>query len=129
MGSKWLAPVSSMDCCQSILPAPRANGWHGGSRSKGVPEAARNGGVPMEPTKITMTSESFAGLGGGRIAYIRPLKPVEARNLFPQMPQVAPDLELWALVGADGTPIMLADSREAVILNAHENDLETLSIH
>jgi hypothetical protein len=83
----------------------------------------------MEPTKITMTSESFAGLGGGRIAYIRPLKPVEARNLFPQMPQVAPDLELWALVGADGTPIMLADSREAVVLNAHENDLEMVSIH
>ena len=45
------------------------------------------------------------------------------------MPQVAPDLELWALLGADGTPIMLADSREAVVLNAHENDLETLSIH
>jgi hypothetical protein len=84
----------------------------------------------MEPAKmITMNNETFAGLGGGRIAYIRPLKPVEARNLFPQMPQVAPDLELWALLGADGTPIMLADSREAVVLNAHENDLEMLSIH
>ena len=30
---------------------------------------------------------------------------------------------------ADGTPIMLADSREAVVMNAHENDLETVSIH
>jgi hypothetical protein len=83
----------------------------------------------MEPTKITMNNESFAGLGGGRIAYIRPLKPTEARSLFPQMPQVAPDLELWALLGADGTPIMLADSREAVLMNAHENDLEMVSIH
>jgi hypothetical protein len=83
----------------------------------------------METAKIVMTPETLAGLGGGRIAYIRPLKPTEARNLFPQMPQVAPDLELWALLGADGTPIMLADSREAVVLNAHENELETLSIH
>ena len=83
----------------------------------------------MEPAKIEMTPENFAGLGGGRIAYIRPLNPAEARNLVPQMPQVAPDLELWALLGADGTPIMLADSREAVVLNAHENDLEMLSIH
>ena len=83
----------------------------------------------METSKIVMTPENFAGLGGGRIAYIRPLKPVEAKSLFPQMPQVAPDLELWALLAADGTPIMLADSREAVVLNAHENDLEMLSIH
>jgi len=83
----------------------------------------------MEISKVMMTPESFAGFGGGRIAYIRPLRPVAAESLFPQMPQVAPDLELWALLGADGTPIMLADSREAVVLNAHENDLETLSIH
>jgi len=43
--------------------------------------------------------------------------------------EVAPDLELWALLAADGTPIMLADTREAVLLNASENDLETVSIH
>jgi hypothetical protein len=83
----------------------------------------------METEKITMTPETFAGLGGGRIAYVRPLKPTEAKSLFPQMPQVAPDLELWALLAADGTPIMLADTREAVLLNASENDLETVSIH
>jgi hypothetical protein len=83
----------------------------------------------LETTKLTMTPETLAGLGGGRIAYIRPLNPSEAKNLFPQMPSVAADLELWALLGADGTPIMLADSREAVIMNAHENDLETVSRH
>ena len=76
-----------------------------------------------------MSPESFAALGGGRIAYVRPLNPDEAKGLFPQMPAVVPDLALWALLGADGTPIMLADSREAVELNAHENDLETVSLH
>jgi hypothetical protein len=85
--------------------------------------------MDTEMTKLTMTPETLAGLGGGRIAYIRPLNPSEAKSLFPQMPSVAADLELWALLGADGTPIMLADSREAVVLNAHENDLETVSIH
>ena len=79
--------------------------------------------------KQVMSPESFAALGGGRIAYVRPLNPDEAKDLFPQMPQVVPDLELWALVGADGSPIMLADSREAVEMNAHENDLETVSLH
>ncbi len=79
--------------------------------------------------KQVMSPESFAALGGGRIAYVRALHPDEAKDLFPQMPSVVPDLELWALLGADGTPIMLADSRAAVELNAQENDLETVSLH
>jgi hypothetical protein len=76
-----------------------------------------------------MTPESLAGLGGGRIAYVRSMRSEEVRNLFPNVPPIAPGLELWALLAADGTPIMLADSREAVVMNAHEQDLETVSLH
>ena len=83
----------------------------------------------MTSEKETMSPEIFAGLGGGRIAYVRPLNADEARGLFPTMPPVAPGLELWALLAADGTPIMLADSRQAVVMNAHDNDLETMSLH
>jgi hypothetical protein len=79
--------------------------------------------------KAVMNEQTFAGLGGGRIAYVRPLNAEQARGLFPQMPPVAPGLELWALLGADGSPIMLADSREAVLMNANENELETMSLH
>ena len=83
----------------------------------------------MTSERMTMTPESFAGLGGGRIAYVRPMRSEEVQTLFPNVPPIAPGMELWALLGADGTPIMLSDSREAVVLNAHENDLETVSIH
>ena len=83
----------------------------------------------MTSEKNLMTPETFAGLGGGRIAYVRPLNADQARGMFPSMPPVAPGLELWALLGADGSPIMLADSREAVVLNAHENELEAVSLH
>ena len=76
-----------------------------------------------------MPEANFADLGGGKIAYVRSLKSEEAKSLFPGLPPVAPDLKLWALLGADGTPIMLADTREAVVMNAHENDLEMVSIH
>jgi len=76
-----------------------------------------------------MTPESFAGLGGGRIAYVRPMRSDEVKTLFPNVPPIAPGLDLWALLAADGTPIMLADSREALVMNAHENDLETVSLH
>jgi hypothetical protein len=79
--------------------------------------------------QTTMTPEFFAGLGGGRIAYVRPMRSEEIKDLFPNVPPIAPGLDLWALLAADGTPIMLADSREAVVMNARENDLETMSLH
>jgi hypothetical protein len=76
-----------------------------------------------------MSPESLAGLGGGRIAYLRPMRSDEVKTLFPDVPPIAPGLDLWALLAADGTPIMLADSCEALVMNAHENDLETVSLH
>ena len=76
-----------------------------------------------------MPPANFAVLGGGKMAYVRPMKSDDVKALFPQMPPITPGLNLWALLAADGTPIMLADSREAVLMNAHENDLETVSIH
>ena len=76
-----------------------------------------------------ISPENLADLGGGRIAYMRPMRSEEVKTLFPNVPPIAPGLELWALLAADGTPIMLADSREALVMNAHENDLETVSLH
>ena len=83
----------------------------------------------MTTDKQIMPPEAFAILGGGRIAYVKPLRSENAKALFPQVPDMAPGLDLWALLAADGTPIMLADSRDAVVLNAHEQDLETVSLH
>ncbi|HZP19360.1 MAG TPA: DUF1150 domain-containing protein [Bauldia sp.] len=79
--------------------------------------------------KQVMPPANFAVLGGGKIAYIRALKSEDAKVLFPNLPPVEAGMNLWALVAADGTPIMLSDSREAVVMNAHENDLETVNIH
>jgi hypothetical protein len=76
-----------------------------------------------------MTPETLASIGGGRIAYAKALRSDEVKALFPNVPPLAPGLDLWALLAADGTPIMLADSREAVVMNAHEHDLEMVSIH
>ena len=83
----------------------------------------------MTTDKVTITPETLAGIGGGRIAYVRPIKGVEARGMFPSLPQIADELDLWALLSADGSPIMLADSREAVVMNARENDLDAMSLH
>ncbi len=37
--------------------------------------------------------------------------------------------KLFALHAADGTPIMVADTREAALANAWDNQLETVSVH
>jgi len=48
---------------------------------------------------------------------------------FPQIQRLAPGTLLYALHAADGTPIMLTDSREAALANAWRQELETVSLH
>jgi hypothetical protein len=80
-------------------------------------------------TVKTMPQEQFAALGGGEIAYLRPLRSEDVHALFPQAPDLAPGVDLWALLSAAGQPIMLTDSKAAAIAGARENDLETVSVH
>jgi hypothetical protein len=50
-------------------------------------------------------------------------------GLFPQAPQIAPGVKLFALHTASGEPIMLTDSREAAVANAWSNELQAVSVH
>jgi hypothetical protein len=76
-----------------------------------------------------MSREAFAVLGGGEIAYVRPIRSEEVRELFPQAPKLAPGLQLFSLHAADGTPIMITDSRAAAEANAREHELDAVSVH
>jgi hypothetical protein len=81
--------------------------------------------------KLDITLEALAHLGDGRIAYVKTIRSEDVRALFPQaqMPQIVAGQKLFALHAADGTPIMLTDSREAAIANAWSQELETVSVH
>ncbi len=76
-----------------------------------------------------ISPEALSALGGGKIAYVKTIRSEDVQKLFPQVPDIAPGTMLFALHAADGTPIMLTDSREAAIANAWSNELETLSVH
>jgi hypothetical protein len=76
-----------------------------------------------------ISREALALLGGGKIAYVTAIRSEDVQKHFPQAPQLAPGTELFALHAADGTPIMLTDSREAAIANAWSQELETVSVH
>jgi hypothetical protein len=83
----------------------------------------------IENKKIEMSQEALAHLGDGRIAYVKTIRSEDVPALFPQAPEIAPGLKLFALHAADGTPMMLTDSREAAIANAWSQELETVSVH
>ena len=77
----------------------------------------------------SMSAQAFAILGGGRIAYVKPIRSEDVPAMFPQAPEIAPGLKLFALHAADGTPIMVTDSREAAVANAWSHELQTVSVH
>lgn len=76
-----------------------------------------------------ITQEALAHLGDGEIAYVRQIRSEDVAAMFPQAPTIEPGIELFSLHAADGTPIMLTDTREAAIANAMSQELETVSVH
>lgn len=81
----------------------------------------------LDPAEFN--AADLAALGEGHIAYVRAMSSDEVRRIFPQAPDLSPGLDLFALLSASGSPILLADSRDAVVANAMANDLYTVSLH
>jgi hypothetical protein len=82
-------------------------------------------GLPHAP----LTQAEFAALGTGEVAYLKPMTSEELVRIFPQAPQIQPGLKLFALLSADGAPILVTDSRDAATANAWEHDLRMVSVH
>ena len=80
-------------------------------------------------TRAPMSRRELAQLGDGEVAYIKQLNLDVAQKLFPALRDKLEGIDLYAVLGADGTPLALTDSRNAAIANAIENDLLPLSVH
>jgi hypothetical protein len=80
------------------------------------------------PAALT-SPEALAQLGDGKIAYVKTIRSEDVPTLFPQAPQIEPGQKLFVLHAADGTPIMLTDTREAAVANAWSHELEAVSVH
>lgn len=85
--------------------------------------------IEAERREPMFTPEQFAKLGGGAIAYVRSMRSEDVTRLYPEAPEIEPGLTIFALLGADGAPIVLADTEEGALANAWENDLRTVSLH
>lgn len=82
-----------------------------------------------DETRPLMSLKELALLGDGEVAYIKQLDHDAAERLFPMLDNTPDGIDLYAVLGADGTPIALTDSRNAAIANALENDLVPVSVH
>ena len=76
-----------------------------------------------------ITPQALAILGGARIAYVKAIRSEDVHSLYPQAPEMEPGMRLFTLHAADGTPILVTDSREAAVANAMTHELETVSVH
>jgi hypothetical protein len=82
--------------------------------------------VPPAPL---MSLSELAQLGDGKVAYIRVMTHDEAKELFPAVENLPEGIDLYALHAADGTPLILTDSRQAAIGHALGDELEIASVH
>ena len=83
----------------------------------------------METKDAVITPQDLAHLGENEIAYVKPMRSEEITEIFPQAPHIEPGLDLYALVSANGRPIILTDTKEAALDNARQNELTTVSVH
>jgi hypothetical protein len=94
-------------------------------------KGSKRRGPPKTAVRV-ITELELARLGGGEVAYIRPMTPDQAEEMFPAIDAIKglpPGIELFALHAADGTPIALTDSHQAAVGHAVSDELEVASVH
>ena len=74
--------------------------------------------------KGVMSEFELARLGDGEVAYIKLLQPGEVDDLFPGLDGIPAGINLYALTGADGTPLELT-----VLIEQVETALQTAAQH
>lgn len=79
--------------------------------------------------KAQMSAEDFTVLGAGSLAYVKPARSEEVAFMCPDAPMLAPGQDVFVLYAADGTPILVTDTRDAALANAASEQLEAVSLH
>ena len=83
----------------------------------------------QEARMPVLTEDQLAHLGEGLVAYVKPIRSEELGAMFPDIPDVQPGIQLFALLGASGKPLIVTDSRDAALANAMQHELHMVSLH
>ncbi len=76
-----------------------------------------------------ISDNELARLGEGAIAYVRKITSDDLVARFPGLPHMQAGLDLWAVFGAGGQPMMVADEQAVAISAAVGRDLRPVSIN
>ena len=76
-----------------------------------------------------LTEDQLASLGEGLVAYVKTILSEDLNTLFPGSPAIEPGVKLFALLSANGKPLIVTDSRDAALANAMQNELHMVSLH
>jgi hypothetical protein len=76
-----------------------------------------------------ISPDLLAQIGVAKVAYVKPIRSDDVSRMFPDAPPLPPGIDLFALISADGSPIMVTERREDAEAGAWQNELETVSLH
>lgn len=82
----------------------------------------------VHPLK-TLTPAQFMALGGSAVAFVRPIFGAEVMELLSEDEGFEPDGLYQLVMSADGTPLMVADTREAVNEWLSDRNVGLVAVH
>jgi hypothetical protein len=85
-------------------------------------------GAPVNPLKH-LTPAQFMALGGNAVVYVRPIRGAALAEMMSQNDDLQADAEFQLVVSADGSPLMVGDSHEAVADWLSERSFGVVSLH
>jgi hypothetical protein len=81
----------------------------------------------IHPLK-SLTRAQFAALGGDAVAYVRPVSGVVLSAMIADTP-FEPDADYQLVMSADGTPLLVTDTEEAVLDWLGDRNLGLATLH
>ncbi len=78
---------------------------------------------------VKVSEQELAHLGGGVLSYVREIENDQAIELLGGKTRFPPNMKLYCLYNADGSPISISGSREAAVGDAIQHDLIAASVH
>ncbi len=83
----------------------------------------------QDPTFNVPDLQTFQQMGNEVVAYMREITSEEIYEKFPHVENVNPHLIFWAMFGADGSLMMLADSQSDITETAFYNDMTAVQLN
>lgn len=78
--------------------------------------------------KAQRPAEDFTVLGAGSLASVKAARSEDVAIMCPDAPIPAPGQDVFVLYAADGTPILVTDTRDAALAHAAGKELEAVSL-